>query len=168
MTIAYDLKSSPVGDLFLAEEEGETIAVLFRKTKGVGSQLSWLRRTYPEADVARGVCPETQARLESYFAGMTTTHPFPSRVRGTEFEIAVWKQISKIPFGRTKTYGEIAKALGRPRGSQAVGRATGSNPVSILVPCHRVLGAGGSLTGYGGGTKKKIWLLRHEGVLMAL
>jgi methylated-DNA-[protein]-cysteine S-methyltransferase len=87
-------------------------------------------------------------------------------LRGTEFERAVWREIQAIPAGQTTTYGDIAATLERRDASRAVGAAVGANPVSLIVPCHRVIGLDGGLTGYGGGLPRKEWLLRHEGVLL--
>lgn len=168
MKITYDVTGSPVGDLFLAETDGEPIAVLFMKRGRSKRHVEWLQKAYPEAALHKAPCVETRRMLEGYFAGESCRYPFPRSLRGTDFELSVWKEISKIPFGVTKTYGEIARILGRDNGSRAVGGATGRNPVSILIPCHRVVGSRGNLTGYGGGLENKIWLLRHEGVLMRL
>lgn len=101
--------------------------------------------------------------LGEYFAGQRTVFDLCVRVRwGTAFQRAVWEQLTRIPFGATTSYGEIAARLGSPGASRAVGLANGRNPVSIIVPCHRVVGADGSLTGYGGGLERKRWLLEHE------
>jgi methylated-DNA-[protein]-cysteine S-methyltransferase len=166
--IIYEMTGSPVGDLFLAEADGEPVAVLFRKGGKLKGFADWLEKTYPEDSLTAGPCAETRYRLEDYFAGRSRRDRFPKNLRGTPFEISVWKEIAKISFGVTTTYGEIASKLGRSQGSRAVGAATGRNPVAILIPCHRVVGSRGNLTGYGGGMSTKIWLLRHEGVLMAL
>ncbi len=100
--------------------------------------------------------------LRAYFAGELTTFTVPLDPPGTNFQRAVWTVLSAIPHGRTVTYGAIARQIGNPRGSQAVGLANGANPIPIIVPCHRVVGANGKLTGYSGGIKRKKWLLRHE------
>ena len=103
--------------------------------------------------------------LDAYFRG---GRPDPRRIPlappGTDFQRAVWNQLLDIPYGESRTYGDIAKALGRPRGAQAVGQAVGRNPIGIIIPCHRILGTGGKLTGFAWGLEKKKWLLRHEGV----
>lgn len=102
-------------------------------------------------------------QLTEYFAGQRTVFDLCVRVRsGTAFQRAVWGQLMRIPFGATTSYGAIAAQLGSPGASRAVGLANGRNPVSIIVPCHRVVGADGSLTGYGGGLERKKWLLEHE------
>jgi O-6-methylguanine DNA methyltransferase len=101
--------------------------------------------------------------LAAYFRGhVANAGPTPLDLRGTEFERRVWECLLQVPAGTTFTYGGIAERLGTPQGARAVGHAVGSNPVSIIVPCHRIVGAAGQLTGYGGGLDKKQWLLRHE------
>ncbi|PWC20843.1 methylated-DNA--[protein]-cysteine S-methyltransferase [Brenneria roseae subsp. roseae] len=102
--------------------------------------------------------------LQRYFAGdLTVIETLPVASVGTEFQQQVWSQLRQIPAGQIMTYGTLAARLGRPTASRAVGMANGSNPVSIVVPCHRVIGANGALTGYAGGVHRKQWLLTHEG-----
>jgi len=101
-------------------------------------------------------------QFESYFCGALTRFELPLDPVGTEFQLETWKVLSSIPYGETRTYGEIARAIGQPRAARAVGLANHDNPIAIIVPCHRVVGADGSLTGYGGGLQRKRWLLRHE------
>jgi O-6-methylguanine DNA methyltransferase len=109
----------------------------------------------------------TRRWLDRYFESATSPDAqVPLDLRGTDFELAVWRVLMTIPSGQTTTYGAIAAALDRRDGSRAVGRAVGANPVSLLVPCHRVVGSSGSLTGYGGGLPRKEWLLMHEGALL--
>jgi len=105
-------------------------------------------------------------QLDEYFQGTRTTFTVNLIPPGTEFQQRVWQQLQSIPHGDTTTYHQIAAALGIPNGSQAVGRANGANPIAILIPCHRVIGNTGKLTGYAGGLWRKEWLLRHEGALM--
>ncbi|XIE80835.1 methylated-DNA--[protein]-cysteine S-methyltransferase [Streptomyces sp. SBR177] len=108
--------------------------------------------------------PFTEAvrQLDAYFAGELTAFDLPLHLVGTPFQLRVWEQLRRIPYGETRTYGELAEALGNPGASRAVGLANGKNPVSIVVPCHRVIGSGGSLTGYGGGLARKQRLLAFE------
>ena len=101
-------------------------------------------------------------QFEAYFCGTRTEFEIPLDPVGTDFQRAVWKALVKIPFGETRTYGEIAHTIGQPRAARAVGLANNQNPIAIVVPCHRVIGANGSLTGYGGGIQRKRWLLQHE------
>ncbi|MFI8288703.1 methylated-DNA--[protein]-cysteine S-methyltransferase [Streptomyces sp. ms191] len=105
---------------------------------------------------------EAIRQLDAYFAGELTEFDLPLRLDGTEFQLRVWEQLRRIPYGETRTYGELAEALGNPGASRAVGLANGKNPVTIIVPCHRVIGAGGGLTGYGGGLSRKQRLLAFE------
>lgn len=103
------------------------------------------------------------AQLQAYFAGDLTDFDVPIELYGTEFQRRVWAALREIPYGETISYGELARRVGNPKASRAVGLANGRNPVAIVVPCHRVIGANGSLTGYGGGLERKVWLLEHEG-----
>ncbi|WP_128379929.1 methylated-DNA--[protein]-cysteine S-methyltransferase [Streptomyces cavernae] len=105
---------------------------------------------------------ETTAQLRSYFAGELVEFTVPLGMIGTPFQRSVWEQLRRIPYGETRSYGELARALGNPGASRAVGLANGRNPIGIIVPCHRVVGADGSLTGYGGGLDRKQRLLDFE------
>ncbi|MFC9821501.1 methylated-DNA--[protein]-cysteine S-methyltransferase [Streptomyces erythrochromogenes] len=106
--------------------------------------------------------PEVVRQLAAYFAGELTEFDLPLRLEGTEFQRSVWEQLARIPYGETWSYGELAAKLGKPNASRAVGLANGKNPVGIIVPCHRVIGASGSMTGYGGGVERKVRLLAFE------
>lgn len=121
---------------------------------------AWL----PSARRDPGRLAAAAQQLRAYAAGELTRFDLPMRLRGTSFQMAVWNALTEIPYGRTVTYGQIASAVGRPRASRAVGSAVGSNPIGIVIPCHRVVGADGSLTGFGGGLHNKIALLAREGV----
>ncbi|MDO8432836.1 MAG: methylated-DNA--[protein]-cysteine S-methyltransferase [Candidatus Binatus sp.] len=108
-------------------------------------------------------------RIEAYFArDFAALDDIIVQTGGTPFQKEVWAELRRIPLGATTTYGELAAKIGRPKSSRAVGMANGSNPVGIVVPCHRVIGAGGALTGYGGGIDRKRWLLEHEGAHLRL
>ena len=105
--------------------------------------------------------------IEAYYEGaLTPIVSLPVKTAGTAFQREVWAALRTIPTGATTTYGRLAMQLGRPKAMRAVGMANGANPISIIVPCHRVIGANASLTGYGGGLERKLWLLRHEGALL--
>lgn len=104
----------------------------------------------------------TAAQLREYFAGTRTAFDLPLAPEGTAFQHSVWRILSTIPFGETWSYGAVARLLGQPAASRAVGAANGRNPIAIIVPCHRVIGASGALTGYAGGMDAKKWLLAHE------
>jgi methylated-DNA-[protein]-cysteine S-methyltransferase len=106
---------------------------------------------------------QARRQLEEYFEGRRRDFDLPLRLHGTDFQRRVWNALQEIPYGATWSYGELARRIANPSASRAVGLANGRNPISILVPCHRVIGADGSLTGYGGGLERKRWLLAHEG-----
>jgi methylated-DNA-[protein]-cysteine S-methyltransferase len=118
----------------------------------------------PPADAVRDdeALAPIAAQLRDYFAGARTRFELPLSPHGTAFQQKVWLALREIPFGRTTTYGQIAVDLGRPTASRAVGLANGRNPIAVIVPCHRVIGANGTLTGFGGGLPRKRWLLDHE------
>ncbi len=132
----------------------------------VDEGLSRTRRRLHVEKVVEGesIAPLQQAmdELRRYFAGERIQFTCPLDLHGTEFQVAVWQELILIPYGETRSYGEIAQAIGRPRASRAVGAATGANPVGIIVPCHRVIGSNGALIGYGGGLPTKEWLLALE------
>jgi O-6-methylguanine DNA methyltransferase len=102
--------------------------------------------------------------LRRYFAGERVQFSCALDLHGTPFQLAVWRELCRIPYGETRSYGEIACAIGKPNAARAVGAANGANPVAIIVPCHRVIGSNGALTGYGGGLPTKFWLLSLEGI----
>jgi methylated-DNA-[protein]-cysteine S-methyltransferase len=140
-----------------------TIDLLAADDALVAAHLPGLRP--PERGARPGSLPVLQRareQLEAYFAGDLRAFDLPLAPRGTEFQRAVWRALAEIPFGATRSYADIAAAIGRPGASRAVGAANGRNPLAIIVPCHRVVGADGSLTGYAGGLACKEWLLRHE------
>jgi len=110
----------------------------------------------------KGVAGEAIKQLKAYFAGTLQDFDLPLALQGTPFQKKVWKQLEKIPYGEVKSYLDIAKAVGKPSGPRAVGAANGRNPIAIIVPCHRVIGASGKLVGFGGGLPTKKWLLLHE------
>jgi O-6-methylguanine DNA methyltransferase len=126
-----------------------------------------LRRWFGTADLADDSTDATLQAvrdwLDAYFAGRNPPPAPPLDLRGGAFETTVWTALLQIPIGTTTSYGEIARRIGNPNSSRAVGLANGANPVPIIVPCHRVIGASGSLVGYGGGLERKKWLLMHEG-----
>jgi methylated-DNA-[protein]-cysteine S-methyltransferase len=150
-----------VGELLLTGSETALTAVYFPTS----------RHGPPPRDLdgsASEVVERARRQLEEYFAGARTTFDLPLEPVGSPFELRVWEALRAIPYGTTVSYGELARRLGDPRGSRAVGAANGRNPIPIIVPCHRVIGAHGELTGYGGGLDRKRWLLEHEGALLTL
>ena len=126
--------------------------------------LRFVERRLHSASPGRAV--ETAlGQVKEYFEGARRTFDLPLAPEGTDFQKSVWKQLARIPFGRTASYKEVAEKIGRPGAVRAVGGANGRNPIPIIVPCHRVIGSDGSLTGFGSGIWRKEWLLRHEGAL---
>ena len=155
--LGYTYLSTPLGKLLLA---------------GIGEELAYVG--LPQANKAQKPAPEwqrqtdllaeAQNQLRDYFAGRRQTFDLQLAPRGTEFQCQVWQQLQRIPFGEVCSYGQIAKAIGRPKAVRAVGAANGRNPIPIIIPCHRVIGANGQLTGFSGGLSAKAYLLKHEGV----
>lgn len=160
--ICCDIVDSPCGRIALT---GDDRALNGLYLLDAGDRSAVIR---PEWTLSPGLFPEAAAQLAEYFAGTRTSFDLPLAPRGTAFQLAVWAELIRIPYGSTVSYGDIALALGKSLvASRAVGLANGRNPISIIVPCHRVIGADGSLTGYGWGVDRKEWLLRHEGALAA-
>ncbi len=151
----YCYLDSPIGELLLAGEEGALSMIGFPK----GSM-----RREPEADWIFNEKPLAEAcrQLTEYFAGQRKVFDLPLKLSGTEFQVSVLDALQEIPYGQTTSYGEIARRIGRPRAVRAVGAANGRNPIPIVVPCHRVIGSTGDLTGFGGGLDTKEALLRLE------
>jgi methylated-DNA-[protein]-cysteine S-methyltransferase len=153
----YTFMESPIGPLQLISD-GEALTGLFMNEHkgGPGSGEDWVR------DDHHALLTEARRQIDAYFAGQRKTFDLPLAARGTEFQRRVWEALSQIPYGATISYGELARRIGNPMASRAVGLANGSNPISIIVPCHRVIGANGNLTGYGGGVERKKALLALE------
>ncbi|MFQ5576494.1 MAG: methylated-DNA--[protein]-cysteine S-methyltransferase [Anaerolineae bacterium] len=124
--------------------------------------INFVERAVAVAGDAPPVLRACAQQLEAYFAGRRRRFELPLQPQGTPFQQRVWRALADIPFGQTVTYAELARRVGNPRGFRAVGNANGKNPVSIVIPCHRVVGSDGGLTGYGGGLWRKQWLLAHE------
>ncbi len=151
----YCYLDTPIGELLLAGEDGALAMIGFPK----GSM-----RRDPETDWIYNEKPLAKARqqLEEYFAGARKEFDLPLRITGTEFQVSVLNALQEIPYGKTASYGEIARRIGKPKAVRAVGAANGRNPIPIVVPCHRVIGSSGDLTGFGGGLDTKAALLRLE------
>ena len=145
---------SPLGALRLYAAEDQLVG-LYLPAQPTPAGPAAIER--PSAVLARAA-----AQLAEYFAGRRRVFDLPLAPRGTEFQRAVWRVLRTIPLGETRSYGELAQQLGQPSASRAVGAANGKNPISIIVPCHRVIGSTGHLTGYAGGVPAKRWLLDHE------
>jgi methylated-DNA-[protein]-cysteine S-methyltransferase len=156
MSVYYSRIDSPIGELVLTGD-GRALTGLFMENQrhGAGTTTDWQRDDALFADARQ--------QLAAYFAGERQTFDLPLAPTGTAFQRRVWQALRDIPFGKTESYGALARRIDSPKASRAVGLANGRNPISIIVPCHRVIGADGSLTGYGGGIERKRWLLTHEG-----
>ena len=158
MSLAYKTIPSPVGELKLVASDQGLVAILWnndRPHRGVPLNELVANQHHP-------ILVETERQLHEYFAGRRKAFAIPLDMRGTRFQKDVWEALLAIPFGETRSYAQIATQLGNPRATRAVGAANGKNPVSIIVPCHRVIGSSGKLTGFGGGLENKAQLLRLE------
>ncbi|HEX6763894.1 MAG TPA: methylated-DNA--[protein]-cysteine S-methyltransferase [Polyangiaceae bacterium] len=152
----YSVLSSAVGPLTLRWSGDALVGVYYDDPDLVARRRDWTRDDACLAPARR--------ELEEYFRGERTAFDVPLAFEGTAFQERVWRALRDISFGETSSYGELARRIGKPSASRAVGAANGQNPIAIIVPCHRVIGADGSLTGYGGGLPRKLWLLEHEGI----
>lgn len=154
----YRYMDSPVGRLLLAgDDSGLTMLSFCDPDRPAMPQSAWC-----EGD--HRVLNEAQSQLAGYFAGERRQFDLPIAPHGTPFQLAVWRELLRIPYGETISYAELASRIGRPNAMRAVGAANGRNPIAIIVPCHRVIGADGSLTGFGGGLPRKQFLLELEGM----
>jgi AraC family transcriptional regulator of adaptative response/methylated-DNA-[protein]-cysteine methyltransferase len=155
----------------VAEEEGlERLCLLeFHDRPALVRELPALARAFgTQALPGRAALhDEIERQLGAYFAGMLTRFDLPLATPGTEFQRLVWEALRGIPFGETRSYGDLARGVGSPGAQRAVGAANGANRIAIVVPCHRVIESNGALRGYGGGLERKRWLLDHEGALAA-
>ena len=157
MGLIYKTMKSPVGELKLIASDKGLVAVLWENEKPNRVPLSELQEYNRHP-----ILLETEQQLDEYFTGKRTTFSIALDMRGTRFQNDVWNALLAIPFGETRSYGQLAKQLGKPQASRAVGAANGRNPVSIIVPCHRVIGSSGKLTGFAGGLNTKAYLLSLE------
>jgi methylated-DNA-[protein]-cysteine S-methyltransferase len=154
---------SPIGRLMLTTDGTALTGLYMNLYRNKPSKLPGLSDEWIQ-NATIDPLPAAARQLKEYFAGKRREFDLPLRMSGTEFQQRVWRELTKIPFGETRSYGQLAKRLNNPNGSRAVGLANGRNPIAIIVPCHRVIGADGSLTGFGGGIERKEWLLSHEGL----
>lgn len=146
---------SPIGEIVIEYDETCITRLVFRDVDGT-------RHCQNEESVPNAVINQCVQELDEYFAGTRASFDVPIRLGGTAFQSVVWRALIQIPCGKTATYGQIAAVIGKPAASRAVGGANNKNPIYIIVPCHRVVGADGAMTGYGGGVWRKEWLLAHE------
>ena len=144
---------SPIGPLAISGTAKYLTGIRFAEEMGTDTTIR-----PPDAVTS------ARAQLEAYFQGRRKRFSLPLDLDGTEFQQLVWRQLETIPFGHTVSYGDIARSIGRPKACRAVGGANNKNPIPIVIPCHRIIGANGHLTGYGGGLWRKTWLLNHENV----
>jgi O-6-methylguanine DNA methyltransferase len=164
MRLRLERRRSPLGNLLLVTcSAGKLRALDFFDFEDRMRRL--LRLHYGTPEIGEAAAPATvSSAVDAYFDGdVTAVGGIPVETGGTAFQRSVWAALRAIPAGETRGYGALASMLGRPSASRAVGMANGANPVGIVVPCHRVIGASGALTGYAGGVERKRWLLAHEG-----
>lgn len=160
MTTYYQLHDSPTGELLLLSN-GEALTAL-HMTAGKyvpATSTDWVR------DERLPIFAQTRRELDAYFLGTLRSFTMPLAPQGTDFQKRAWIALSKIPYGETRSYGQQAHLIGQPSAVRAIGAANGKNPIGIIVPCHRVIGANGALTGYAGGLHNKEFLLKLEGIL---
>jgi methylated-DNA-[protein]-cysteine S-methyltransferase len=151
----WDEIDTPIGGLLLVSDGVQLSEVHFQSGAGVRALSPALGRNAKALEHAK-------AQLAQYFRGARREFDMPIAPMGTAFQRDVWRALRDIPFGETRSYSELARSLGKPNAVRAVAQANGSNPLPIIIPCHRVIGADGSLTGFGGGLEIKHWLLEHE------
>jgi methylated-DNA-[protein]-cysteine S-methyltransferase len=162
-TLTLDRVATPTGEvLLITDAEGAVRALDFAGYEERMMRL--LGRHWPKASLVEGRAPAVvRAAVEAYFSGdVGVLDGLQVRTNGTEFQRSVWAALRAIPHGETRTYGQLAAAIGKPKAVRAAGLANGQNPIAVIVPCHRVIGANGTLTGYAGGLERKQWLLAHE------
>jgi len=155
MTTNYLEHDTPIGRLLLLADEVGLTEIRFAQEEGHAIEAAWTEGSALLEEAAR--------QLDAYFAGTLRDFDLALSAQGTEFMKTVWAELVRIPFGRTVSYGQLAERIGNPKASRAVGLANGKNPLPIVVPCHRVIGANGTLTGFAGGLDLKRRLLEHEG-----
>ena len=153
-TYYYGMLKSPIGELMLISNGTGLTGLYMQNQKHADMRAKAVRDEW--------MLKQPIEQLTAYFAGGRREFELPLAAEGTDFQKRVWRALWAIPFGETISYGELAQRIGQPKAARAVGLANGQNPISIVVPCHRVIGADGSLTGYGGGLERKSWLLAHE------
>ena len=166
MKLLVDRIDSPIGRVILMSDGRHMCALEFEDHEE--RMMTLLRRYQGAVELAEADDPQGfSSRLKAYFAGrIDAVDDIPVKAGGSPFQAKVWTELRRIPAGTATTYGTLAEKIGKPTAFRAVGLANGSNPISIVVPCHRVIGSDGTLTGYGGGLPRKRWLLEHEGVTL--
>ena len=165
LQILVDLISTPIGSVMIAADlDGNLRVALFTDDQAILSRQLHLHYGKTGFNLQQATNPHgLSATISRYFAGdLAAIDPIPVATGGTPFQRKVWQELRNIPCGTTTSYGELARRIGHPTAVRAVGAANGDNPIAVVVPCHRVIGSNGSLTGYGGGIERKRWLLDHE------
>ena len=157
-TLTYDLVHSPIGRLILASDGTALVGVWMANASP--TDANWSRHKGDDEVLA-----QTREELAEYFDGRRRTFDIALAPNGTAFQRSVWSALTQIPFGTTISYADLARRVGKEAAVRAVGAANGRNPIPVIVPCHRVIGSDGSLTGFGGGLPRKKWLLQHEKAL---
>lgn len=158
MSLFYKFVESPIGNLKLVASAQGLVAILWEEDRPRRVRLDDLIE-----DLQQPILKQTEAELKEYFAGERREFTVPLNMGGTPFQKQVWEALLAIPYGETRTYGQLASQLGNPKATRAVGAANGRNPVAIIAPCHRVIGFSGKLTGFAGGLEAKAHLLNLEG-----
>lgn len=151
----FTVVGSPIGELLLTGDRERLTGLFMMEAHDYSGQMAG--RTEQRSEFRHA-----GRQLAEYFAGDREAFDLKLEPPGTEFQLSVWAELAQIPYGETRSYGQIAKRIGKPRAARAVGSANDRNPIAVIVPCHRVIGARGDLVGYGGGLQRKTWLLEHE------
>jgi methylated-DNA-[protein]-cysteine S-methyltransferase len=164
MKIYVSTLNSPIGTLYLASSDQGVLCI---GLSGKENFLKELKKQIPGMELKENISKNKLLikQLKEYFSGARKEFDLPLYMMGTEFHKLVWRQLCQVPFGQTASYKEIAEKIGRPKAMRAVGQANHRNPIPIIIPCHRIIGANGHLVGFGGGLDMKRFLLSHEGVL---
>ena len=161
--IFYTTMDSSIGRLVIASTNRGLIRIMLPRENNSDS-LARLQEAYPGQSIIEDSDKNRDAvkQLREYFEGTRTLFSLPLELRGTEFQKSVWRTVARVPYGQTKSYGDIAREIRKPKACRAVGAANGANPIPIVIPCHRIIGSDGSMTGFGGGIPLKEKLLRME------
>lgn len=164
MRLAYHVMASPLGLIFLVRSERGLRYVDYMDRKSLKRMIKDRSAGLENPEWVPSLLDlqDTVKQMDEFMCGLRKTFEVEIDLAGSEFQMAVWNALLDIPYGETRSYGQIAKAIGQPKAARAVGLANNQNPLPIIVPCHRVIGASGKLTGYGGGVQRKKWLLDHE------
>jgi methylated-DNA-[protein]-cysteine S-methyltransferase len=157
--VAEEEYASPLGVLIVRASSSGVRRIGFADEK---DSRVWRRVDDEDVEAGLAIVLRTRTQLDEYFAGSRHEFDLPLEPMGTPFQVDVWRALLRVPYGATASYASQAGWVGRPRATRAVGGANGSNPLPIVLPCHRIVGASGQLTGYGGGVERKAWLLEHE------